>query len=281
MRNVTIASLLVVTILAGAWTGYFLGFSSVAGGSAVTTTVTGSLSTLGTNDPCAQPSAFSGGIALQITNRSIPVVNAPITVEVIGSCRGSTPVVLTEYQVTSDSKGWASVCVNYYGECMVTINLAGRQYPISVPLFLGGGSIVHFDLWNNSESVTPVPGTTTTTTTAFCSIEGEGFLLMEVLNSSNEEPIGSLPIHVEALYPACNSNPPYIQNLGTDNTNASRILSLSGPYNWFFLSTDYGRGSFSVNATINAGAVTCVKLAIPTGSLNITQSCNEAKYFTP
>ena len=193
----------------------------------MTTTVTGSLSTLGTNESCAQPTGFSGGIGLQITNKSMAVANAPIAVEVIGSCHGGAPAVLTEYDVATDSTGWAYMCANYDGECSITINLAGHQYPLSVPLFPGGGSIVHYDLWNNSETVIPVPGTTTTTTTASCTINAEGFLLMKVVNSSNNKPFGSLPVRAEGQHPACPPRPPYNQYLGTFNTNASGILTLA------------------------------------------------------
>jgi hypothetical protein len=75
MRKGTIASLLVVAILASAGAGYFLGINSVAG----RLVVTGPLSTLGTNESCAFPTGNSGGIGLQLTNRSTPVVNATIS----------------------------------------------------------------------------------------------------------------------------------------------------------------------------------------------------------
>jgi len=165
MKNGTIASLLVVGILAGAGAGYVIGVTSVAGRPTVTATVTSSSSTLGTNETCSLPLGDSGGIGLQLTNRSVPIANATISVEVIGSCNGSAPVVLTRYDVATDSTGWAYMCADENGICNIAINLAGHQYPLSVPLFQGGGSIVHYDLWNNSETVTPVPGTTTTTTT--------------------------------------------------------------------------------------------------------------------
>jgi len=281
MRGQVAASLLIVAMLAAAGAGYFIGLSSVAGRSAVTTTVTGPLSTLGTNESCALPTGNSGGIGLQLTNRSTPVVNAAITVEVIGSCRGSAPVVLTEYKVATDSTGWAYMCTNYNGVCSIAINLAGHQYSLSIPLFPQGGSIVHYDLWNNSEAVIPVPGTTTTTTTTSCMISAEGFLLMKVLNGSNNEPIGSLPVHVEAQYPACSPHPSHEQDLGTFNTNASGFLNLSGTYNWYYLSIDHGHEIYSVNASLIAGTLTCVMFPIPSGNLNITQGCDPARYFAP
>jgi len=276
MRKETIASLLVVAVLAGAGAGYFLGVNLAAGRATI-----GSLSTLGTNESCPGTMGDSGGIGLQITNDSVPVANAPITVEVIDSCNGSGPMILTEYDAMTDSKGWAYMCANYNGECSIAIDLPGHLYPLSVPLFSGGGSIVHYDLWNNSETVTPVPGTTTTTTTASCTINAEGFLIMKTLNGSNNEPIGFLPVHVEGQYPACPPNPPYDQDLGTFSTNASGILSLSGTYNWFYLSIDHGHETYSVNATLSAGAVTCVTFPIKSGNPNITQYCDPSKYFAP
>ena len=281
MGKGTIASLLIAAILASAGAGYFLGVNSVAGRPAVTTTVTGPLSTLGTNEACAQPTGNSGGIGLRLTNRSTPVVGAAITVEVIGSCHGSTPAVLTEYNVATDSNGWAYMCTNYNGVCSIAINLAGHQYSLSIPLSPGGGSIVHYDLWNNSEAVIPVPGTTTTTTTTSCTISAEGFLLMKVLNGSNNEPIGSLPVHVEAQYPACPPNPSYEQDLGTFNTNASGFLSLGGTYNWYYLSIEHGHEIYSINASLSAGALTCVIFPIQSGNPSITQGCDPARYFAP
>ena len=129
------------------------------------------------------------------------------------------------------------------------------------------------------------PGTATTQTTKLgtgsiaCTVTGEGFLLLKVLNSSNDRPIGSLPIQIEAQYPACATNPPHIDDLGPFDTNASGFLPLSGPFNWFYLTANYDDGSYSANATVSAGAVTCVTLAMPTGSENITQYCNPAEYF--
>jgi hypothetical protein len=104
---------------------------------------------------------------------------------------------------------------------------------------------------------------------------------MKVLNSSNNEPISSLPVDAEALYPACALNPPHNQELYALNTNTSGFISISGPYYWYYLSINYGHRNYSVNATISAGALTCVTLAIPIGNVNITQSCNPAKYFAP
>ena len=166
MRNRTITSLLAVVVLASAGAGYFIGVNSAAGRSEATTTVTASLSTLGTNESCSTWPGSSGGIGLQLTNRSIPVANATITAEVIGSCNDAASVLLTQYKVVTDSTGWAYMCADYNGICSITISLAGHQYSqFSVPLFNGGGSIVHYDLSNNSEAVIPVPGTSTTTIT--------------------------------------------------------------------------------------------------------------------
>jgi len=279
VRNETIASFLVVAILAGAGTGYFVGVYS--GGKSALASVTGPSSTLGAIEPCAEAAGDSGGIGLQVTNGSMPVANATVTVEVIGSCQGSGPVLLTRYDATTDSSGWVYMCVNYNGVCSFTVNLVGHQYPISVPLFPGGGSIVHYDVWNNSETVTPVPGTTTTRTTMSCTISAEGFLIMKVLNSSNNRPIGSLPVRVEGQYPACLASPAYDTDLGTYETNASGILSLSGTYNWFYLSVSFGREVISVNATVTAGALTCVTFSIPSGNLDVTQHCDPSRYFAP
>ena len=106
------------------------------------------------------------------------------------------------------------------------------------------------------QTATPSGGTSSLTSSTPCEITGEGCLLMKVLDSSNNEPAGSLPVQVEALYPACSTNPAHTESLGTQETNASGFLSLSGPYNWYYLSVGYGFQSYPVNASINAGSST-------------------------
>ena len=123
-----------------------------------------------------------------------------------------------------------------------------------------------------------VPGTTTSSGST-CTFASEGFLLMKVLNGSNGEPVGSLPVQVEALQPACSSGPSVREDLGTIDTNSSGFLSLGGPYDWYYLALSNGPRSYSVNASISAGALTCVTLSMPSGDVNITQECNQADYF--
>jgi hypothetical protein len=130
------------------------------------------------------------------------------------------------------------------------------------------------------QTATPSGGTSSLTSSTPCEITGEGCLLMKVLDSSNNEPAGSLPVQVEALYPACSTNPAHTESLGTQETNASGFLSLSGPYNWYYLSVGYGFQSYPVNASINAGTLTCVTLNVPSGNLNMTQHCNQTGYFS-
>ena len=133
---------------------------------------------------------------------------------------------------------------------------------------------------NTSTTATARTASNTNTAVATCTIAAEGFLLMRVLNSTDGEPISSLPAHVEALYPACSTNPPYKQDLGMDSTNASGFLPLSGPYEWFYVSIKFDAQSYSANASISAGIVTCVTLTIPAGGLNVTMSCSPRAYFT-
>ena len=113
-----------------------------------------------------------------------------------------------------------------------------------------------------------------------CTFASEGFLLMKVVNSSNGQPAGSLPFQVEALYPSCLTSPAHAEELGTVDTNASGFLSLSGSYDWYYLTMSQGSQSYDVNASISAGSLTCVTLGIPSGTLNMTQQCNMADYFS-
>jgi hypothetical protein len=100
-----------------------------------------------------------------------------------------------------------------------------------------------------------------------------------VLNGTNGQPVDSIPARAQALQPACASSPAVRESLGTIDTNASGYLSASGPYDWAYLAVDVGPRSYPVNASMNAGALTCVTLTLPFGDLNITQACNEADYF--
>jgi hypothetical protein len=123
------------------------------------------------------------------------------------------------------------------------------------------------------------PPTSSSVGTGSCTFSAEGFLLMRVLNSTNGQPVGSLAAQTQALQPACASYPAVKENLGAIDTNASGFLSVSGPYNWTYFAVNVGLRSYSVNASMNAGALTCVTLTLPFGDQNITQACNEANYF--
>jgi hypothetical protein len=140
-----------------------------------------------------------------------------------------------------------------------------------VAILVGGGAGYLIGNTNGRNS--------TSTIAAECTINAEDFLIMKVLNSSNDKPIGSLPVHVEAQYPACPPYPPYNEDLGTYNTNASGILSISATSNWFYLSINHGNEIYSVNATLGPGAVTCITFPIPYGNPNISPYCDPSKYF--
>jgi hypothetical protein len=130
-------------------------------------------------------------------------------------------------------------------------------------------------------SVSTVTGTgagtqTSSTTTSsgistICSIAAEGQLVVKVLNGSNGEPIGSIPIQVENLYPECPPNPHTTQDMGTMDTNGTGIILLGG-LGEYYLTINYGLRSFSVNASIGPEITTCVTLGIPSGDLSISYS---------
>jgi hypothetical protein len=107
-----------------------------------------------------------------------------------------------------------------------------------------------------------------------CVINAEGELIVKVLNSSNGEPIGSVPFQVEYLYPYCPPNPHTIQDLGTMKTNASGIILLGGLGEYYLAINDFGYrfGTYSVNASIGAETTTCVTIGIPSGDLSISYS---------
>jgi hypothetical protein len=151
-----------------------------------------------------------------------------------------------------------------YALIAVAIVVAAVVIAASLFVTMGGGTTITKTV---SESATQQT-TTSSTGSVVCSFAAEGFLYMKVLNSSNNEPISSLPVQVVALYPACLTNPPYKQNVGTMNTNASGILSLGGPYNEYYLTINNGFRDYSVNASISAGLTTCVTVSIPPGNQN-------------
>jgi hypothetical protein len=111
---------------------------------------------------------------------------------------------------------------------------------------------------------------TSSSVSATCIIPDESELIVRVLNSSNGEPIGALPIQVENLYPICPPNPHTIENLGTMNTNASGIIMLSGLGEDYLTINYFGR--FSVNASLGPEGITCVMLGIPSGDVDISYS---------
>jgi hypothetical protein len=123
------------------------------------------------------------------------------------------------------------------------------------------GSVIYVTRSLGKTTSSSAPGVLTS-----CTIPDSGELLMKVLNSSDGEPISSLPIQVENYYPNCFSN-----NEGAVNTNGSGTILIGGigDYN---LTINYGQRSYFADTYIGPGTLTCVTLAIPSGDLDVSYS---------
>jgi hypothetical protein len=96
----------------------------------------------------------SGGIEIRVTNATKSVADALITVQDISHCgAGPSPMVVAQYDVTTNATGWAWICAEYDGTCSLTIHFSGMLYPLSVPLEPGLSQYVRYDLSTGNETV--------------------------------------------------------------------------------------------------------------------------------
>ncbi len=113
---------------------------------------------------------------------------------------------------------------------------------------------------------------TNSTLNTICSIAAPpGTLLLKIVNDSTGQPMPSVPVRAENLFPSCPPNPHTISSLGTMETNGSGVILLSG-LGEDYLTVIYGPRTYSVNASIETGVWTCVTLGLISGDLNITYS---------
>lgn len=126
-----------------------------------------------------------------------------------------------------------------------------------------------------STSIATFTFTPTPNMTALCTMAVQGNLIFTLENSSNGNPLGSVPIQVSYLAPYCQpslpSNPPYT-TLWQMTTNGSGIITVCCNVGQYFFSLTYSGINYYVNASIGAERATCVILGIPSGKVNITYS---------
>jgi hypothetical protein len=103
-----------------------------------------------------------------------------------------------------------------------------------------------------------------------CELTAYGSVVLRVLNSSSDTPIGSVPVQVEYLQVPCPPNPQTTENLGVLKTNGSGIVSVGGLGEYYFRFPTYG--SYSVNASIAPERVVCVTVSFPSAQLRINYS---------
>jgi hypothetical protein len=146
MRNGTIAAMLVAFVVLGVGAGYFIGVNS-----STTLNSAGSKS-LETFSACTITDP-SKGITIRVTDGTSPVGGASITVQDISTCSGTVPRVVAQYDIATNSTGWAGACSEYDGTCNFSIHFSGENYSLSVPLTPGILSYVYYDLSTGNVTV--------------------------------------------------------------------------------------------------------------------------------
>jgi len=126
----------------------------------------------------------------------------------------------------------------------------------------------------NSRIGPTAPSSSSTSSTSavstLCTIPDEGGLVLRILNSSTGQPISSVPVQVQNLYPECPPNPHTTENLGVMTTDANGTIITGGLGEFYFGVND--SGYYSVDAGIKLGGTTCVTLEIPSGEVHIWYS---------
>ena len=118
----------------------------------------------------------------------------------------------------------------------------------------------------HSSSTSYTSGSNATT----CYFTAWGTVNLKVLNSSNGQPLGSLPVHVEYFPPPCPPTPHTTQDQGIMDTNASGLISVGGLGEYYFSFPTFG--DYSVNASIQPERVACVTLSLPSQELQVNYS---------
>jgi len=121
--------------------------------------------------------------------------------------------------------------------------------------------------WNVSESQA-AKGTTTTTASSSisteCEVSAEGWVLLQVLNSTTGKPIPSAPVQAEVTPFYCNSSPPAATELNSTLTNSTGFASF-GAYLGVYRFALSAYGNYFAYASTLPEQTTCVTLSIPSG----------------
>ena len=113
--------------------------------------------------------------------------------------------------------------------------------------------------------------TNSTALSTSCEFTAEGWVLLQVLNSTSGKPIVSAPIQGYSVVPPC---PPYPQTtvaLNTTYTNATGFATFGGTLDEYRLYL-HSFGNYFVDVPIQPERTTCVTLSIPSGQTEIKYS---------
>jgi hypothetical protein len=119
-------------------------------------------------------------------------------------------------------------------------------------------------------------GSNTSATTAsssistVCSIAAEGEVVLQILNSTTGEPIGSAPVQAQFLAPECPPNAHTTTTLNMTLTNSTGFVVLGGEVGQYYLGVD--GYAYTVVVSALPERATCVTLSIPSGETHIAYS---------
>lgn len=125
-----------------------------------------------------------------------------------------------------------------------------------------------------STVTTTIPMTTSSNSgiSTVCEFGAEGILIFTLQNSSNGNPLGSVPIQVTEVAPLCGSTSYTTTTMSPLSTNASGIIIICCDTAKYYFALSYSGLNYYVNASIGIQIATCVTLGIPSGKVNITTS---------
>lgn len=131
---------------------------------------------------------------------------------------------------------------------------------VAILVGAGAGYFIGVDSVSSSTSQTSVATT--------CTIPDEGEVMMQVLNSTNGDPIGSAQVQAQFLAPECQPNPHTITTLSPMTTNSSGYVTLGGEVGEYILGV-VGSG-YSVGVAVGPGQIACLTIGIPSGETHVT-----------
>jgi hypothetical protein len=112
-----------------------------------------------------------------------------------------------------------------------------------------------------------------TTISSTCTIYDEGWVIIQVLNSTNGRPIGSESVKAQFLAAECPPNPHTTFTLGPEMTNSTGYVTFGGEVGQYYIGTG---SSYPVVVSTFPGTFTCVTFSVPSGETLITYTRQSA-----